>query len=110
MFITDGPSWFIENLTRKLRHGEGVCSPDAKKGRSGGSGGGGGGDKSEKKRRGKRDRQSLNQEEETEGTMSSSTSGLNNNRRELVLHIIGASSDSELWGCRIVFEKLCGYD
>eukprot|EP00985_Skeletonema_marinoi_P026056 scaffold19821_cov166-Skeletonema_marinoi.AAC.13 len=80
--LTDGPPWLIENLTRRLRYREEVRSPDAK-----GSGSSGG---SETKRRGKRDRQSSSQEE-----TASSSSGLS---RELVLHIVGASVDSELWG------------
>ncbi len=73
MLISDGPPWLIESLTRRLRYKEEVRSPDAKGG--------------ERKRRGKRDRQSLSQEETT------ARSG-----RELVLHIVGASVDSELWG------------
>lgn len=76
MLVSDGPPWLIESLTRRLRFKEEVRSPDAK---------GGGGDK--RKRRGKRDRQSLSQEE------TATKSG-----RELVLHIVGASVDSELWG------------
>jgi len=80
--LTDGPPWLIENLSRRLRYREEVRSPDAKVSSSGSSG-------SERKRRGKRDRQSSSQEE----TVSSS--GLS---RELVLHIVGASVDSELWG------------
>ena len=81
--LTDGPPWLIENLSRRLRYREEVRSPDAK-----GSGSSSGG--SERKRRGKRDRQSSSQEE-----TASSSSGLS---RELVLHIVGASVDSELWG------------
>ena len=84
MLILDGPPWLIENLTRKLRYREEVRSPEAK-GLSGGSG-------SERKRRGKRDRQSLHREEEMP---ASSASRLH---RELVLHVVGASVDSELWG------------
>ena len=82
MLILDGPPWLIENLTRKLRYREEVRSPEAK-----GSGIG-----SERKRRGKRDRQSLHREEEMP---ASSASRLH---RELVLHVVGASVDSELWG------------
>jgi hypothetical protein len=90
MLITDGPPWLIEKLTQKLRYREEVRSPEAKG--SGGSGGGNGNER--KKRGGKRDRQSLSREEET--TMTTSSSRFNN--RELVLHIVGASVDSELWG------------
>ena len=92
MLISDiGPPWLIENLTRKLRFKEGVRSPDVKIGSSSGS------SERKKKRRGKRDRESLLGRE---GMAAASSSSSSNNRlhRELVLHIVGASVDSELWG------------
>ena len=73
MLIADGPPWLIENMTRRIRYREEVRSPEGKA----------------KKRRGKRDRQSFSAEEVSSESGSS---------RQLVLHIIGASVDSELWG------------
>ena len=100
MAITDGPTWLIENLTCKLRFREEIRSPDVKKGSSS-SGSSSKGSERKRKRRGKRDRQSFTREEiettttPTTTTTAGSSSGRN---KELVLHIVGASVDSELWG------------
>ncbi|KAL7534675.1 hypothetical protein ACHAXR_006028 [Thalassiosira sp. AJA248-18] len=63
--LSEGPDWFVEAMTRRLRFRQDVRSPE------------------KKQRRGKRDREQA----------SSTTSS-----RELVLHIVGASVHSELWG------------
>ena len=88
MLISDiGPPWLIENLTCRLRYKEEVRSPDVKRIGSGSE---------RKQRRGKRDRESLGREEITATNNNNNSS--NGLHRELVLHIVGASVDSELWG------------
>ena len=71
--ISEGPHWFVESITRKLRYNEDVRSPEPP---------------TKKQRRGKRDRNSTS-------PMKESDTG--SRRKELVLHIVGASVDSELW-------------
>ena len=88
MLITDVVTapWFLENLTRRIRYREEIRSPPSSSRDD---------DaytkmimnEKKRKRRGKRDRKSLSLETTTSG-----------NRKELVLHIVGASSDAELWG------------
>ena len=84
--LAESPQWFIECMTKRLRHNEDVRSPQRKK--------------IIIRRRGKRDRdsksspikqQQLKEEAEEE-------EGMKKRQKELVLHIVGASSDSELWG------------
>lgn len=104
MLSDDGPSWLVEALTRRLRYKEEIRSPEGElfhRSTAGGSRGGEGGEGGErKKRRGKRDRQSLTSSDEiaTPTTTTTSSSSSKGNKKELVLHIVGAQSDSELWG------------
>ena len=75
--LSEGPDWLIESITDKLRKNEDIRSPTAPP--------------KKKQRRGKRDRSSISPKKEDESTRSSER------KRELVLHIVGASVDSELW-------------
>ncbi|KAL7526115.1 hypothetical protein ACHAWF_001631 [Thalassiosira exigua] len=72
--LADGPQWLTEALTRRLRQGEDVRSPEAKR-----------------IRRGKRDRNHFHSSAER-------TEEASGRSRELVLHVVGASRDAELWG------------
>ena len=104
MLSDDGPSWLVEALTRRLRYKEEIRSPEGKlfhrSTGGGGSGEGGGKGGERKKRRGKRDRQSLTSSDEIATPLPTTTASLSSkgNKKELVLHIVGAQSDSELWG------------
>ena len=71
--LADSPNWFTEAMTRRIRYLEDCRSP-------------------EKVRRGKRDRTAI-----SSTTQPSCTNNLGNNK-QLVIHIVGASSNSELWG------------
>jgi hypothetical protein len=104
MLSDDSPSWLVEALSRRLRYKEEIRSPGGKLfhrstcGSGGGEGGEGGGER--KKRRGKRDRQSLTSSDEITTPTTTTIASLpsKGNKKELVLHIVGAQSDSELWG------------
>ncbi|KAL7449706.1 hypothetical protein ACHAWC_002665 [Mediolabrus comicus] len=105
MLSDDSPSWLVEALSRRLRYKEEIRSPEGKlfHRSTGGSSGGGEVEGERKKRRGKRDRQSFTSSDEittptTTTTASSSSASSKGNKKELVLHIVGAQSDSELWG------------
>jgi len=76
--LAESPNWFVEALTRRLRHMEDPRSPQAETSEP-------------KKRRGKRDRTPP-----PESPAKLHWEG--RRKRELVLHIVGASADSELWG------------
>ena len=80
--LSEGPNWYIESITRRLRsNGMEVRSPEPPP--------------RKKQRRGKRDKSSLSpckQEVDDEEGGKGGKSG-----RELILHIVGASVDSELW-------------
>jgi len=92
--LSESPDWFVEALTQRLRssiYGGGVISSkdsdeDAEEERSS--------NREQQKRRGKRDRVAA-----TPSPPNSSSSNTNKRKRrnELVLHIVGASVDSELW-------------
>ncbi len=98
MLSDDGPSWLVEALSRRLRYKEEIRSPEGKLFHRSAGGEGGGGDE-RKKRRGKRDRQSLTSSDEiTTPTTTTASLPSKGNKKELVLHIVGAQSDSELWG------------
>ena len=73
--LADSPNWFTEAMTRRVRYLEDCRSP-------------------EKIRRGKRDRTAISS---TTATQPSSATNAGNNK-QLVIHIVGASSNSELWG------------
>jgi hypothetical protein len=82
--LSEGPDWFVEAITRRLRRDMESRSPrrQAVHATTG------------KRRRGKRDRSSAlggRSDEEKDG-------GRDHRRGEIVLHIVGASADSELWG------------
>ena len=71
--LSEGPDWFIEALTRRLRRLEDVRSPEPE---------------TKKRRRDKRDRSSTSPAKQHQSER----------KRELVLHVVGASVDSEFWG------------
>ena len=85
--LAESPQWFIECMTKRLRHNEDVRSPQRKK---------------IIKRRGKRDRDSISspikQQQQLKEEAEDEEGMMKKRQKELVLHIIGASSDSELWG------------
>ena len=66
--LAESPTWFMEAMTRKIRYLEDIRSP-------------------EKQRRGKRDR-----------TATSPYKKLPAGNKQLVIHVVGASTNSELWG------------
>jgi len=76
--LSEGPDWFIESMSQKLRKNEDIRSPTAPP--------------KKKQRRGKRDRSSISPKKDEDASTRSSK-----RKRELVLHIVGASVDSELW-------------
>lgn len=66
--LAESPIWFMEAMTRRIRYLEDVKSP-------------------EKPRRGKRDRSALSpNKQQSPGN------------KQLVIHVVGASQNSELWG------------
>ena len=73
--LSEGPDWFIESISYKLRQNEDIRSPTAPA--------------KKKQRRGKRDRSSISPKKDEDRSSE--------RKRELVLHIVGASVDSELW-------------
>ncbi len=96
--LSEGPDWFVESITRRLRCDADVRSPmPEEKGRR-------------RRRRGKRERTSsspkvavgkrgrdqiISDEGDDVGAVGGSPT---RKERELVLHIVGASTNSELWG------------
>ncbi|KAL3764493.1 hypothetical protein ACHAW5_004756 [Stephanodiscus triporus] len=92
--LSEGPDWFVEAITRRLRRNADVRSPRAPKSTTTTT------TADDVKRRGKRDRSSAlfgvgsaREEREEEGGGAT-----REGRREVVLHVVGASADSELWG------------
>jgi hypothetical protein len=87
--LSEGPDWFVEAITRRLRRDVDVRSPQRQAAQATTTG---------KQRRGKRDRSSAfggggrSDEKEDDGGWD------HHRRREIVLHVVGASADSELWG------------
>ena len=73
--LSEAPDWYIESMTQKLRKNEDIRSPTAPP--------------KKKQRRGKRDRSSISPKKDEDRSSE--------RKRELVLHIVGASVDSELW-------------
>lgn len=66
--MAESPTWFMEAMTRRIRYLEDPRSP-------------------EKPRRGKRDRTAISPNQQQHA-----------GNKQLVIHIVGASSNSELWG------------
>eukprot|EP00970_Alexandrium_tamarense_P005703 scaffold933_cov190-Alexandrium_tamarense.AAC.23 len=70
--LAEGPGWFMEAITRRVRYLEDPRSPEVAT-----------------ERRGKRDRMSNSPKKPI---------GAGSREKDLVIHIVGASVDSELWG------------
>lgn len=91
--LSEGPDWFVEAITRRLRCDVDVRSPIP--------------EERKQQRRGKRERSSLSPvaiasgkrgREQISEEGDDGGRGQTRKKRELVLHIVGASTDSELWG------------
>jgi len=91
--LSEGPDWFVEAITRRLRCDVDVRSPIP--------------EERKQQRRGKRERSSLSPvaiasgkrgREQISEEGDDGGGGQTRKKRELVLHIVGASTDSELWG------------
>ena len=101
--LSEGPDWFVESITRRLRCNVDVRSPIPEERKK---------QQQQQKRRGKRERSSLSPKvsattgkrerdelsEEGDDVRDGGAAARGSKKRELVLHIVGASIDSELWG------------
>lgn len=92
--LSEGPDWFVEAITRRLRRDVDVRSPQRQQAAQATT------TTTGKQRRGKRDRSSAfgggggrSDEKEDDGGWAR-----HHRRGEIVLHVVGASADSELWG------------